>query len=393
MIPPGTPPGTGINRPCEKLALLVGSNPLPNYLAAQLLKPKTVVLLYTPETRKPKDCLAEALGEQQIQVIDRCINDATDVRGIREACRDLDCDHLHYSGGTKPMAAQARMAFKGSDMQVSYLDERRGWLRFDDGWDGNLAEADVSLTIDTILKLHAIKRKPAGRQPSGGPTVQDLGVMSARVLRDPSIAQKLYDYFRPNGKPRNISSAKQEPCILMDYELALSASVIPENSWNSNTYGTWEKFLTGGWLEQWTAGKIRSSFGDAAPPIEISLKCERQGDGAKTEFEIDVALVRGHRLYVVSATTAQRKDLCKSKLFEVAMRSRQMGGDLARAALVCLLNGEDSKGSYDEQLRADIVSLWDAPNVPHVFALADLQEWAGVYGQPNCTTLRKWLDS
>jgi hypothetical protein len=75
------------------------------------------------------------------------------------------------------------------------------------------------------------------------------------------------------------------------------------------------------------------------------------------------------------------------------MRSRQVGGDLARSALVCLLDGSDSKEAYAEQLRADIASLWDAPNVPHIFALADLQEWAGVHGQPNSETLQKWLDS
>ncbi len=42
-------------RRSDKLALLVGSNPLPNYVAATMLQPKEVVLLYSPETKDPRD--------------------------------------------------------------------------------------------------------------------------------------------------------------------------------------------------------------------------------------------------------------------------------------------------------------------------------------------------
>jgi hypothetical protein len=98
-------------------------------------------------------------------------------------------------------------------------------------------------------------------------------------------------------------------------------------------------------------------------------------------------------LYVLSCTTDSKKARCKSKLFEVAMRARQMGGDLARSALVCFLDGGDASGPYVDQLRSDIASLWEAPNVPAVFGLADLREWAGVGGKPNFASLREWLES
>lgn len=49
------------NARCVKtLALLVGSNPLPNYLAAMILKPREVVLIYSPETKDPRDHLRVA---------------------------------------------------------------------------------------------------------------------------------------------------------------------------------------------------------------------------------------------------------------------------------------------------------------------------------------------
>jgi hypothetical protein len=77
----------------------------------------------------------------------------------------------------------------------------------------------------------------------------------------------------------------------------------------------------------------------------------------------------------------------------VALRARQMGGDLARSALVCLLDGSDNRGSYVDQLRSDIASVWDAPNVPRVFGLADLREWAGTSDAANTGSLMEWLDS
>jgi len=126
--------------------------------------------------------------------------------------------------------------------------------------------------------------------------------------------------------------------------------------------------------------------------VDVNVRCKRARP-PPSEFEIDVALIRGHRLHVVSCTIDRRKPLCKSKLFEVAMRARQMGGDLARSALVSLLEGGDAKGAYVEQLRADIASVWDAPNVPRVFGLADLREWAGTTGAPNLSSLQDWLDS
>lgn len=75
------------------------------------------------------------------------------------------------------------------------------------------------------------------------------------------------------------------------------------------------------------------------------------------------------------------------------MRARQLGGDLARSAVVCLLNGSDTKGPYVDQLRHDIEDIWDAPNTPKVFGYDDLREWAGIAGGAGTESLKKWLES
>lgn len=380
------------DRRANRLALLVGSNPLPNYLAAVVLEPREVFLLYTPETREPGERLEAAFEQRQIRVSKVVVDDATDARKIRDTCASLQVDHLHYSGGTKPMAAHARKAFPLEEGQASYLDERKGLLRFDDGYDLELAKRDLGLTLDRVLKLHGIERVAPSEPVPGRPNDNDVTALAARVFREPEIAVKLFEHFRPQRKRRSFTDATRAPWTPSDLGLSLSVTRVPDDRWTANLYEIWDEFLCGAWLERWTASLIRSSLGAAAPVIEVGVRCQRARP-SPAEFEIDVALVRGHRLYVISCTTDRTKALCKSKLFEVAMRARQMGGDLARSALVCLLDGSDAKGPYVEQLRAGIASLWDAPNVPRVFGLADLREWAGTTGASNLSSLQEWLES
>lgn len=376
---------------CDKLAVLVGSNPLPNYLAAVVLRPREIVLLHSPETTKPRDRLRQALESRYsaLKVTSVAIADATDAREIAEAVRGLKVDHLHYSGGTKPMAAHARRVCQIEEGQASYLDERKGLLRFDDGCEIRLEDCDLGLTLDVVLKLHGIKRRSSPPSTSEGPTGGDVDAVRMAILANPERAKSLYHQLRPQGRRKNLTQAKEQPCRP---GIPLSISIIPEGDWNKARYEVWDDFLAGGWLERWTAGRIRFSLGESSLQVEVNVRCERN-EPTKNDFEIDVALVRGHRLYVVSCTTAPEKALCKSKLFEVAMRSRQMGGDLARCALVCLLDKGSQGDDYVEKLRADIADLWDAPSVPAVFGLADLREWAGTSGESDTGTLKRWLDS
>ncbi|MGH2457814.1 MAG: hypothetical protein ACRDIY_02990 [Chloroflexota bacterium] len=69
----------------------------------------------------------------------------------------------------------------------------------------------------------------------------------------------------------------------------------------------------------------------------------------KTEFQFDVAAIRGYQLFGLSCTTAG-KNLIDSKRFEAFIRARQLGGDEARVALVCFT---DKPESVERQLRSD----------------------------------------
>jgi hypothetical protein len=376
----------------ERLLLLVGSNPLPNYLAAVALKARKVIALHSPETAEPSKRLKEELERRSIAVETLAIDDATDARKVAAEVRKARPDHVHYSGGTKTMAAHALRAAGLQESQASYLDERKGWLRFDNGVHVPLDKCNLGLTLDVVLRLHGIKRLPTSEAVAGGPTEGDVDALGRGVLSEPKLASELYERLRPKGKRLSIKDAKEKPFEPGRHGLVLSVARIPASDWDKRRYETWDDFLCGGWLERWTAEMIRQCLGKDAPSPEVGVVCKREAPRSG-QFEIDVALLRGHRLYVLSCTTARKKALCKAKLFEVAMRSRQMGGDLARSALVCLLDKGPQGEDYVEELRADIAGLWDAPNVPQVFGLADLREWEGASGDRNLSTLNGWLDS
>jgi len=387
-------------RRVNRLALLVGSNPLPNYLAAVILEPREVVLIYSPQTCIPRKHLEAALRERapELEMSKEPICDATNAQEIRDVCKALDVDHLHYSGGTKPMAAHALQVCGLDDDQVSYLDERKACLRFADGFDIYLHQRELGLTLDRILGLHGVSRQQS-KPDTGAPTDSDSDAIAAAVFRDPShpsLLNKLRNVAvrgdGDGGKGRTVTDARCTPWDPKDEGLSLSVARVPDHDWTDNRWKNWCAFLKGGWLERWTAGRIGASMGRGSSEIDVGVDCQRTGQ-RPAQFEIDVALVRGHRLYVVSCTTERKKAQCKAKLFEVAMRARQMGGDLARSALVSLLAGRDEKGPYIEQLRSDIEGIWDAPNTPRAFGLDDLHEWAGVNAAPNLQLLENWLES
>lgn len=379
----------------RQLLLLVGSNPLPNYLSAIILRPSSIRLFYSPQTASIKDHLVKRLKERLggVGLAETCIQDATNAAEVRAAFASIpEGAHLHYTGGTKTMAAHARMAFRdagGTDEQASYLDERKDVLRFDDGYEMSLSEQNLQLTLDDVLALHAIERNSRAPRQTDGPTGEDAGSIAREVLKDPSLAGKLYGIHRDENRRRSFEKAKANTVILDELiPVVLSVRMIPETHWNKRAYENWLDFLGGGWMETWCSALVRQITDE--DEVAVGLDCKLANG---RHCEIDVALVRGHRLYVISCTTDTKTGLCKSKLFEVAMRARRLGGDLARSALVSLLHGGDAKGPYVDQLRNDVADIWDAPNTPRVFGLDELKEWAGIHGTPNTASLKDWLDS
>lgn len=386
------------------LILLVGSNPLPNYLVARALRPSRIVLVHTKETQTAKDRLVVRLRAdlEGASVSDAFVCDATCAMTVRRAieqCWPKDASQgsvgLNYTGGTKVMATHARMAFAeqgGKPENASYLDEggkdAEPRLRFDDGKSSSLKELGVpALSLETILALHGIGYEPRTDR-DGSPTEGDARAICNAVLRDPELAKTLYEERRSLADPKKRRKAASDPFKPRDHGLELSIAELPDSAeMDRERYERWYKFIGGEWLEEWVGATLRQLSLTPEPEIVVGVNASR-GDAA-AQLEVDVAVVRGYRSYFISCTTDATKPICKSKLFEVAVRSRQLGGDLARAALICLADEKTTAA-----LQRDIDDLWGASNTPRVFGLPDLKQWSGYQGgSPNLHALEKWLES
>lgn len=143
--------------------ILVGSNPLPCYVAAIVLRPKKVTFVCSKATMVFAEKLKIMLDKKGIECripdgIDNTCS-ATEISEAVSKIEDVSNAGLHYTGGKKTMSVHAYMACttKNKDFtQASYIDAQKVALLFDD------TEIEISLTkkprvrFDVLVDLHGI---------------------------------------------------------------------------------------------------------------------------------------------------------------------------------------------------------------------------------------------
>jgi len=223
-----------------------------------------------------------------------------------------------------------------------------------------------------------------------GPKLSDGAVIAKEALKGD------FDSYKP--KLGNIaakvpmSSSDRKPLKPQHFGLKLSQSQIHPNM-KSKTRSVWKEFFKGKWLEYWIAHLIREIEKEEPMRVHAGVTVGTAGGGS---FELDVIGIRRHKTYVISCTTDSDLPEAKMKLFEVYMRARQMGGTLARSAVVAGIDWvEESDGSIHDQVE-DLEEVarraWDSPNSPKVFGLRHMREWAGInISEPNLSSLKNWL--
>jgi hypothetical protein len=286
---------------------------------------------------------------------------------------------INYTGGTKLMAVHSRALWKekgGLNRNASYLGAD-GRLYFDDpAVDPWRSEKLPKLTLVELCKLHF------GKEPSAG--AEEHGIERRRDFAD-RIRQFVIDkdwrtyadlmppvYGDDKGKidlPEqglkglyaswNASNKKNFKSTgvfsAMDLSRLFSALAVPANdldglsAWlrgDEYTSASGEKkkkarrddatWLWGTWLEVWLAEELASARTSAGEPlfdeVHQSVKVGEEPDN----FEMDVVAVRGFRVFLFSCTVDSRRELVKSKLFEASNRTARIGGEHARAAMLCL---------------------------------------------------------
>jgi hypothetical protein len=366
------------------IIVIVGSNPLPNLIAVENEKPKEAILVYSQETSNVAKRLRKYYRGVGIATKDVIIRDATDSSRCKSVITDeMGAYRLDYTGGTKVMSASIHAEWLnrgGSPDRASYVDDRTGVIRFDDGRNIPL---ELSIHLDDILRIHGLNPRKERYIEKEGPTFLDAGKVAKKFLTDPD---KLLVLSRSIGKKLN-KSVRPE-----DYGLKLSKEMISSDL-DPPVLTEWSSFLRGKWLELWIGGLIKNSGFVDTDKVHIGVEVQiREG-----HFELDVVVMHQHRAYLISCTTSTSIQTSKMKLFEAMWRARQIGGSLARAALIAPL-GKVTRvdGKVIDRLvslQQTAAEMWDSPNPPRIFGTEHMEEWAGVKGSQRLDSLYQWLQS
>lgn len=344
----------------DQLILLVGSNPLPNYVAAKLLvKPGgRVILLASKDTGPVADNLRNFLHPLKVDIQKDVAESSpqaiyTQVLKLVNESRGGSVG-LNYTGGTKAMAVHAYAAARAArpDMVCSYLDSRSCEMVFD-AKRGDQAEerifvrelAEVRLTAEDVIKLHGMQ---LANKPKTHVQLNRIhhAIMEA-ALQD-AWSQWCHSNLRRGHGDHRFKTAADLRAIHLPIEtfgrVADAFSEIGQRQtasfedWcviagflkNSDGLQNFAKWLDGMWFEEVVLNEVQSIAAEAKfDYVAMTV------NAANSKFEFDVVAMRGYQLFAFSVTTSKEKSLCKNKLFEASIRARQMGGDEAKTILIC----------------------------------------------------------
>jgi hypothetical protein len=397
---------------CDHLFLLIGTNPLPNLVAAELLLNERgqVYLVHSSEdagTAGIAKRLSDLLGKpshnirtaSMIQVKEA---DAADIAAkVAAAARRLTGSiGLHYTGGTKAMSVHAYRALQLLDRPVvfSYLDSRTMTLRIEPVGGERRQEFRVALEVKpTIRELTELHGEPLKQGlPSKDVVMSDVATNLAHWCADPdqSVAWRKWCSTRLRAEAHSDGKDwKSEPTlrkVQLDWPDQLALARILKDAFgqvdlpklsleaarravNVRQCVDLCKWLDGLWLENYVLQCV-SAIKDDALLHDYGMTLDTDRAYAEHDFETDVAAVRGFQFFQITCTTSTEKSSCKSKLFEVFERARQLGGDEARVGLVALYKDPAA-------LEQEVQQRWQAEGKVRVFGPGHLLDLAAHLSQ------------
>jgi hypothetical protein len=298
------------------LFLIVGANPLPNFVAALLLSRKggTIRLLHSKGTEEVKNLLEQAIKNRVLgaTVIPHEIDEARGhkiykkMKEIIEKIKDTSSGQsvgLHYTGGTKAMSVHIHRAFKDGMPEgiASYLDARTISLDIDDQDEPirlNLMNMDFSINLEELISLHGYFPPEIRQTPFQTDLYREIILVyskeeSLRAWRKwvQSGLQSLPDTDK-YPPLKSIREKFDELCGGKAYPELLAGHLGYTKLPNCRNW------LEAKWLEQYTL----KSIADIAEKCQIrsySINLELKNSRNRV-LEIDVAAVKGYQLFAIS---------------------------------------------------------------------------------------------
>lgn len=296
----------------DVLFLLIGRNPLPNYVAAQhLVKPDGKIYLVHTEgkhgTGETAESLRRYIGAKRCElvgvpplepdVIYRKIHNLMPANAARIG--------LNYTGGTKIMAIQAYRALQDRRTVYSYLDADTLQLVFEgDHTPVDAMANNLAISFYELLEIHG--------WPKG-----------CGFETEPA---------HPDRVEPSVEAGKDAQAGLIDWAL----TCIPDGYWRARN---------------------------------LTLK-------GRAQLEIDVAFMKGYQLIALACAPTQDAEATKLSFLETTDAARRLGGDEACVGLVSLLSNPDGlKRQLADQLEArpDRIRIFGRPHLPGL--AEELQYW------------------
>ena len=380
----------------DPLFLLIGTNPLPNYVAACLLAPEngTIYLLHSEDTFEVADRLARRLSRVRpsATLIPRQIDESDGdkiIAKIEEMTAKLGRGMrigLNYSGGTKAMAVHAYYALRKAfpDGCFSYLDPRKLAMVIDPG-DKPVQTLPVSREVEVkladLLQMHGYKFAEFRRQPRW----PDLCAAIAEVFTAPESRAQWLGWLR-TWRAQPPAPTLPDLAVYRDLEPVIHAlsglcgGMLSEaavaQAMGFSAFSSCQEFFEGKWLEEYALAQLVKVAADVGVhDYGVGINIRRKD---KRRFELDLLAMMGYQLYAISCMATAERDPAEYHLHEVFVRARQVGGDEARFALIC---------AYDrpKALEQEVSEDWDAEKKIKVFGQDDL------LSLPD--KLRRWFET
>ena len=377
------------NQKVDHLFLLIGENPLPNYVAAKILlesggKP---YLVYTEHTEDAANKLQEILGTTKNERVslERNESNGFEIQElIKKKVREIQKQQpnhsfgLNYTGGTKAMAVHAYQAFLNLGLEpkpkFSYLDPRSLKMLIDQKTNPfpiDIMDDDIrsllDMSFEKLFDLHDLYWKE-DKPPILNPCMVDAAkeLLELYLQKRDEIADSYFQWCGDRdglGKAKNgkfwrnendlenveldLSKLPERLIIVLKKHLNLNANKLElkiAKDYGFNLISHFCEWLNHGWLEHYVFSQVKQINNLQIDESGMSFHIEdtNNKNSEYDKFEFDVAFRRGHQLFALSCTTSVHPSTCKEKLFEAYVRARQLGGAEARVAVICLNSYPDS---------------------------------------------------
>lgn len=379
----------------DTLILLVGTNPLPNFVVSEYflknnINLENIVLIYSEKTRtqagtgdfakRIEELIKKRFIGRKINFIKIPLSDVSlpnriynDLRNsLSKRIMPNSKIHLNYTGGTKSMAVQCYKFLNENFKEkctYSYLDARSFQIVYDkDEKRSEDLRKIVNVTLEEILELHGYdiinKQKCKDDSEYENPfrnAVEFLGELIERDRlkeyfeaydRGKFIDEKGHFIIKPQKLKEIFKNYNPHPLLIDIIQRLPEKYKIFDQNGNFQEKSKSEikstiKFLDGQWLELYVFETLKEKFN-----VCLDLEIRKQIWHSDLKFQLDLIIIKGYQLIGISCTTSSEKALCKSKGFEVFLRITQIGGQEARAVLITTMD-EEKRSQVEEELQID----------------------------------------